>query len=104
MPFEYLVIEKRIKETKVLTVGRKYITVEYGKIKFDIANNFREVTNYAIRWNLFPSKEEIQKLFKRRKMEKRIENAFHFPNHISRKLTFEELQTVDEIIKRHNKY
>ena len=105
MPYEYRVIEKRIKEAKVLSVGRKYITVERGiKIKFDIANDFREVTNYSINWNLFLSKEDIKKLLKRREMEKRVETAFHFPNHVSRKLTFEELQTVYEIVGKHYKY
>lgn len=64
MAYEYRVIEKRIKETKVLSVGRKYITVEYGKTKFDIGNEFREVTNYSIEYKLFLSKKDIENAFK----------------------------------------
>ena len=104
MPFEYRVIEKRIIETKVVSVGRKYITVHYGKTKFDINNDFREVTNYSVDYKLFLSKEAIMDYFRRRKMEERISTAFHFPNHVARKMTFDELQTVFDIVKKYSKF
>lgn len=105
MAFDYLRIEKQIIETTVASVGRKYITVKYWDgIRFDINNDFREVTNYSISYRLFLSKEDIQKDFKRRKMEERISTAFHFPNHVARKMTFEELQTVSDIVKKYMKY
>lgn len=105
--FDYLRIEKQIIECPVLSVGRKYITVigKFGtQIKFDIANDFREVTNYSISYRLFLSKEDIQKDFKRRKMEERISTAFHFPNHVARKMTFDELETVFNIVKKYSKF
>ena len=105
MAFDYLRIEKQIIETTVASVGRKYITVKYWDgIRFDINNDFREVTNYSISYRLFLSKEDIQKDFKRRKMEERINTAFHFPNHVARKMTFDELQTVFDIVKKYMKY
>jgi hypothetical protein len=103
--FDYLRIEKQIIECPVLSVGRKYITCDFGRtIKFDITNDFREVTNYSISYRLFLSKEDIQADFKRRKMEERISTAFHFPNHVARKMTFDELETVFNIVKKYSKY
>lgn len=105
MPYDYLRIEKRIVETTVRSVGRKYITVDYaGGIQFDINDYFREVTNYSVDFRLFLSKEDIQKDFKRRKMEERISTAFHFPNHVARKMTIDELETVFNIVKKYSKY
>lgn len=103
--FDYLRIEKQIIEAQVLSVGRKYITCDFGRtIKFDITNDFREVTNYSISYRLFLSKEDIQADFKRRQMEERISTAFHFPNHVARKMTFDELETVFNIVKKYSKY
>lgn len=105
MAFDYLRIEKRIIETTVLSVGRKYIKVNHcGGIRFDINNEFREVTNYSIEYKLFLSKEDIKEDFKRRKMEERISTAFHFPNHVARKMTFDELETVFNIVKKYTKF
>lgn len=105
MAYDYLRIEKRIVETTVLSVGRKYIKVEFGGgIQFEIENDFREKTNYSIDYRLFLSKEDIQNDFKRCKMEERISTAFHFPNYIARKMTFDELQTVFDIVKKYMKY
>lgn len=104
MQWDYLRIEKQIRETKVVSVGRKYITVEYCNIKFDITNDFLEVTNYAISYKLYLSKEDIKNDIKRRQMEERISTAFHFPNHVTRKMTFEELQTIFDIVKKYTKF
>lgn len=104
MAYEYRVIEKRIRETKVVSVGRKYITVEYAKTKFDIENEFREVTNYSIEYKLFLSKKDIENAFKRNKMEERVQTAFHFPNLAVRKMTFDELETICNIVNKYMKY
>lgn len=104
MAFDYLRIEKRIIETKVESVGRKYITVSYAKTKFDINNDFREVTNYSIDYKLFLSKDDVKEYFKRRKMEERISTAFHFPNYVARKMAFDELETVFNIVKKYSKF
>lgn len=103
--YDYLRIEKSIVETKVESVGRKYITVNhFGRIRFDINNDFQEVTDYAIAFKLFLSKEDIKEFFKLRKMEERISTAFHFPNSVTRKMTFDELETVFNIVKKYSKF
>ena len=105
MAFDYLRIEKQIIETTVLSVGRKYIKVNRcGGMRFDINNDFQEVTNYSIEYKLFLSKEDIKGYFKRKQMEERISTAFHFPNHVARKMTFDELETVFNIVKKYSKY
>ena len=105
MAFDYLRVEKQIIETTVLSVGRKYMKVNYGGgICFDINNDFREVTNYSFSYRLFLSKEDIQKELQRRKMEVRLQTAFHFPAHVERKMTFEELQTVFNIVNKYSRY
>lgn len=104
MPYEFRVIEKRIIETKVVAVGRKYITVEYGKLRFEIENDFRESTDYVVQFRLFHSKQDIQNAFKRNKMEERVQTAFHFPNLAVRKMTFDELQTIFDIVSKYMKY
>lgn len=105
MAYDYLRIEKSILETQVVSVGRKYITVHpYRNIKFDINNDFQEVTSYSIEYKLYLSKEDIQADFKRMKMEKQISTAFHFPSSITRRMTFDELQTVFDIVKKYTKF
>lgn len=106
MAFDYRRIEKQIIETTVLSVGRKYIKVNHLRdgIRFDINNDFREVTNYSIYYKLFLSKEDIKEELNRRQMEERISTAFHFPSHITRKMTFEDLETVFNIVKKYSKY
>lgn len=105
MALDYLRIENRIIEATVLTVGRKYITCDFGrKIQFDISNDFREVTSFCIDYKLFLSKEDIKAYFERRKMEERVSTAFHFQNHVARKMTFDELETVFNIVKKYSKY
>lgn len=53
-------IEDRIIEVKVISVGRKYLAVNYwGKMEFDMTDNFRLQTPYAPEFTLHLSKEEI---------------------------------------------
>lgn len=105
MAFDYLRIEKQIIETTVLSVGRKYIKVNRcGGLQFEIENDFREKTDYAIQYKLYLSKEDIKEDFKRRKMEERISTVFHFPNYVARKMTFDELETVFNIVKKYSKF
>ena len=106
MVYDYLNIEKKIVETTVLSVGRRYITVRYlcDTIHFDTYNDFREATNYSVQYKLFLSKEDIQKDFKRRKMEDQIYAAIHYPKCVAKKMTFDELQTVFDIIKKYSKF
>ena len=53
-------LEERITEVKVKTVGRKYIVVDFwGEMKFDISDNFRQVTQYSPNYRLYLTKEDI---------------------------------------------
>lgn len=105
--FPYLRIEKQIIESMVQSVGRKYITREthdFRMIRFDIDNDFREVTPYTANYKLYLSKEDIANDLRRRELEERVETAFHFPNHVTKKMTFEELQTVNNIVKKYMRF
>ena len=48
-------ILKRLIPTTVKSVGKKYITVDYGNIKFDMTDEYRQVTNYSAEYELFVS-------------------------------------------------
>lgn len=105
MKTDYLWIEKWIIETTVISVGRKYITVDCrGNRQFDITNDFREATDDIVRYKLFLSKEDIKGYCKRYKMEERVQTAFHFPSHVTRKMTFDELETVFNIVNKYTKF
>jgi hypothetical protein len=96
-------LEERIKEVKVLSVGRKYITVNYwGNMRFDITDNFREVTIYTPNYKLYLSKEKIFAEAKRYSMEKEVERAFRWENKIVRKMTTEDLQIILDIINKYD--
>lgn len=95
-------IEERIREAKVVSVGRKYITVDFcGPMKFDVTNGFREVTIYSPTYNLYLSKEQIFQELHRQSMEQTVISAFGWPSGIVRKMSQEDLQTVLDIV---NKY
>lgn len=105
--FKFDVIERKILESTVISVGRKYITVKLPwkvQVKFDMTEDFREATNYTATYKLFLSKEDIKNDCQRRGMEERIKTAFHFPNHLTRKMSFDDLQTVFNIVKKYSKF
>lgn len=53
-------VEERIIETKVVSVGRRYLAVDYwGRMEFDMNNDFRQKTIYSPEFVLYLSKEEI---------------------------------------------
>lgn len=53
-------VEERIIEAKVISVGRRYLAVDYwGKMEFDMNNGFRQKTIYSPEFALYLSKEEI---------------------------------------------
>ena len=104
LAFDYRRIEKRIIETTVESVGRKYIAVDYLDTKFDITDNFREATSYSIMFKLYLTKEDIKTDFKRRKMEEQIVNALYYHRHVTGKMTFDELETVHNIVKKYMKF
>lgn len=53
-------VEERIIKTKVVSVGRRYLAVDYrGRMEFDMTNNFQQRTIYSPEFALYLSKEEI---------------------------------------------
>lgn len=51
-------ILKRLIPTTVESVGRKYITVDYGDIKFDIADEYRQTSSYSAEYELYESAKD----------------------------------------------
>ena len=100
--FDYRRIQGFIKEVKVLKVGKKYITVDfYGGLRFDIANEFREVTNYSPTYRLYLSKEDIQKEFQRKETIKEIQEKIRHSSGMLNRMTEEDLQTMLNIIRKY---
>lgn len=96
-------IEQRIKETKITSVGRKYIEVDYcNGIKFEIENNFREKSDYCPNYVLYLSKEDIYADIKRTQKENNIEKAFRtWEYRLVRKFSDEDLDIVLNIAKKY---
>lgn len=100
--FEFRRIQGFIKEAKVRSVGRKYITVDYcGGIRFDITNEFREVTDYSPTYRLYLSKEDIQNEFKRKDITKEIQEKIKRCGGLFNRMTEEDLQTILNIIRKY---
>lgn len=97
--------EERVIEGKVVSVGRKYITVEanYREIKFDITDDFKEKSSYGGRdYELHLSEEEIFYKLRKNEMTKYIkEVAVEWGNKTLNKLSDEELSTIYNILKKY---
>lgn len=97
-------IEKRIREAKVLSVGRKYITVEmslYHKEKFDINNGFTQVTPYSADYQLYLSKDDIFEEKRRENLKWNLYRFFSNQSNIN-KLTDEDLKLLQEIVDKYS--
>lgn len=83
---------KEIRETKILTVGKKYLTVEgygYSRMKFGIVNNsIRDISNYCANYYLHTDLQKIQD----EKLEAKLRNKVK-----EHKFTFEELKKINEL-------
>lgn len=100
--FEYHIIERRIKEVKVLTVGRRYITTDFcGGMRFDITNEFRQDTQYTPTYSLYLSKEDIQREFKKKKAIKEIQEKITYGGGLLKRMTEEDLKTILTIIRKY---
>ena len=103
--FEFDAIQKQIIEATVLSVGRKYIACDFGRtIKFDMTKEFREDTTYCVQYKLFLSKEDIEKDCERREMERWVALGLHSPNRITRKMSYEDLKTVYDIVRKYSTF
>lgn len=97
--------EERVIEGKVVSVGRKYITVEanYREIKFDITDDFKEKSSYGGRdYELHLSEEEIFYKLRKNEMTEYIkEVATEWGNKTLKKISDEELSTIYNILKKY---
>ena len=98
--------EECIKEGEVTSVGRKYLTVKEKKcgiweVKFDINNNFCHVYKTgAADYELFLTKEELDKAMWRRDARNAIRDRIQYSNIVS-KLTDDELEIIYGIVKKY---
>lgn len=95
--------QKLIVECSVKAIGRRYITVasHLGEKKFDMSENFKEVTIYSPSWALYLSEEEIKKDIKRQESKKEVAVAFRWDSKIWRKLTEQDLMKIPDIVHKH---
>ena len=102
--FEFHRVERRIREVKVRTVGTRYITVDYcgGGIRFDITNDFKEVTNYSPTYRLYLSREDIQREFKRKEIIKQIHEKIRHSGGLLNRMTDDDLQTILATIRKYS--
>lgn len=99
--------EDRVQEYEVVSVGRKYITVNKTglstslEIKFDIENNFRQVyTCGSTEYILFPTRDEIIN-YVTSITRKNVISHFFARYNWGRLLTDEDVKTIYNIIKQH---
>lgn len=97
--------EERVIEGKVVSVGRKYLTVkaDYREIKFDITDDFEEKSSYGGRdYELHLSEEEIFYKLRKNEMVEYIKDvAVEWGNKTLKKLSDEELSTIYNILKKY---
>ena len=101
--YDYHRIEGQIREAKVLTVGRQFLTVElYGRPKrFDMIRDFIECNDCPTpNYRLYLSKEDIKKEFKRKEQKKLICNNFKWTGLLDR-MSDEDVQTIVDIIHKY---
>jgi hypothetical protein len=100
--FPYHRIEGQIREVKVLTVGRQFLTVElHGKPKrFDMTRDFVEVNDHSPNYRLYLSREDIKKEFKRKEDKKFIFDSFKWRGIFDR-MSDEDVQTIVDIIRKY---
>lgn len=94
-------IENRIKEVKIKSVGRKYVTVEFwGGMKFDMTKEFRQVTDYSPMYALYLTKDDIYKAIRRADDERKLLSAFNNLR-IIRQMTDEDFNTLLAIVSKY---
>ena len=99
--------EDRIKPAEVVTVGCSYISVKlYSTVyRFDIANCFRQASDYAPMYSLHLSKEAIFETIKDSKERDKIARSFNwnaYPRIVER-LSEDDKQTILAIIQKYEK-
>ena len=89
-------IDKRIIPTTVVNIGKRFITVDYGNLKFDITDDFKEYSNYSKDYELFLDKESIYNKDKSDRLFNRIRHYFFYT--YKNMFTVEQLEQVVNIL------
>ena len=95
--------EKRILRATVVTVGRKYITVEYRNwppIMFDIEDDFRQVYDCSEDYKLFLTEQAVHDYEERRILFRELRETFNYTN--EEKYSLEQLRAVKSIFENKN--
>lgn len=92
-----------IVEATVASVGRRYVTVKvYNQnVRFDIEDDFRQVTEYNPRYVLYLSKEMIEEEDRRRKKDLRFFRLTRESGRIPFVLSEEDLDKVLSILEKY---
>lgn len=98
-------VEERIEEWEVSSVGKKYLTAKRGdyglEIKFDMENNFCQVTNLCKDYILYLTEEDLRMDLWRMGARKIIQKCANGCSPILKKLNDEELETVYDIFSKY---
>lgn len=97
-------VQERIMPATVISVGRKYITVDRGfscQVQFEIDRDFRQRTDYAADYALFLDEKEIYKHCERASMERNIRDAFRWTRNVLHEMSFDDVQAVHSIISKY---
>lgn len=103
------IMEERIQEWEVVTVGRKYITAQpkgtYNwEQKFDIQNNFQHVYDRGTAdYELHLSKEEIYEQVERAQRIRFIEDFCRWDRRNIYRMNDEDLREIVRIFERYEK-
>lgn len=89
-------IDKRIIPTTVVNIGKRFITVDYANLKFDMTDDFKEYSNYSKDYELFLDKEYIYNKNKSDNLFNCIKH--YFSNTYKNVFTVEQLEQVVNIL------
>ena len=93
-------IDNWTKEVIVTTVNKKYITVDYGKMKFEVENNYLEkVTCGGSDYKLYLNKEEVYNETKRENILCDLFGYGFDRKEKLNKLTLEQLERINKIVE-----
>ena len=101
------ILEERIREWKVVSVGKKYITCRdkncsWREAKFDIEDDFRHVYRYGTAdYVLYLSKEDILNEIHKSTLISNIVNTVMYNRSRIRKMSVDDLEVINDILKRY---
>jgi len=94
-------LANHIIETEIVSIGRKYVTINYGgKIKFELDNKhsggYAEHTNYCCDYYMYESKQEILDMLELKDLRKKIESCFS--SYSRKEFSLDQLRRIMEIV------